>query len=123
MTFANFPEEKLHSSAFFCAGVPAYACIRAGATAQKSHCASNIFLREETLLKCPTLLRCSFGGNPLGACRSYEKNRYLQINFYFLLHFRKKVQKDLQISFFFCIFARKIVKPTRYAGMGECSGR
>ena len=40
------------------------ACTKDRLLNKKSHCASNIFLRGETLPKCPALLHCSFGGNP-----------------------------------------------------------
>ena len=150
--------KKNYTKVHFCAGVPAYACIRAGAAALKSHCASNIFLRNgvpDKTCTCnvlvgrsegrrrfyaatrhplrppcrtrsPAFPHCSFGGwrsqLTFGFERKWQRGasprhryrgvpklrifRILQINFYFLRHFRKKVQKDLQISFFFCIFAR-----------------
>ena len=59
----------------FCAGVPAYACMKAGAAALKSHCASNIFLRESN---CLNALHClavpSEGTRPQGrGVPKYEK--------------------------------------------------
>ena len=64
MHICKSPRRKIARKCIFCAGVPAYARIRAGATAQKSHCASNIFLWGETLPKCPALPCSTFGGNP-----------------------------------------------------------
>ena len=59
----------------FCAGVPAYACMKAGAAALKSHCASNIFLRESNCLNALHCLAVPSEGPARreGACRSYKK--------------------------------------------------
>ena len=64
----------------FSAEVPAYARIRAGAAALKSHCASNIFLRGETL---PKARHCcsvaSEGTRPQGrGVPKYKKIPHLQ---------------------------------------------
>ena len=80
MHICKSPRRKIARKCIFCAGVPAYARIKAGATAQKSHCASNIFLWGETLPKCPALPCSTFGGNPPeGKGRAeVQKNAHLQ---------------------------------------------
>ena len=63
MHICKSPRRKIARKCIFCAGVPAYARIRAGATAQKSNRAA-IFSSGETLPKCPALPCSTFGGNP-----------------------------------------------------------
>ena len=46
MHICKLSRRKIARECIFCAGVPAYACMKAGAAALKSHCASNIFLRN-----------------------------------------------------------------------------
>ena len=61
MHICKSPRRKIARKCIFCAGVPAYARIRAGATAQKSNRAA-IFSSGETLSKCPALPCSTFGG-------------------------------------------------------------
>ena len=63
MHICKSPRRKIARKCIFCAVVPAYARIRAGATAQKSNRAA-IFSSGETLPKCPALPCSTFGGNP-----------------------------------------------------------
>ncbi len=64
MHICKSPRRKIARKCIFCAGVPAYARIKAGATAQKVIARAIIFLRGETLPKCPALPCSTFGGNP-----------------------------------------------------------
>ena len=105
MHICKLSRRKIARECIFSAGVPAYACMKAGAAALKSHCASNIFLREETLLKCPTLLRCSFGGNPpagKGRAEVTKKNAHLQEICDFF-------EKYIVLCRFICKYQKKVV--------------
>ena len=66
---------------FFSAGMPAYARIKAGATALKSNSDSYNFSAEKQSPKCTALLHCNFGGNPpagKGRAEDTKKNVHLQ---------------------------------------------
>ena len=75
MHICKSPRRKIARKCIFCAGVPAYACIRAGATAQKSNRAA-IFSSGRNLAKMPGIALQYLRREPArreGACRSYEK--------------------------------------------------
>ena len=75
MHICKSPRRKIARKCIFCAGVPAYARIRAGATAQKSNSAA-IFFFGRNLAKMPGIALQYLRREPArreGACRSYER--------------------------------------------------
>ena len=71
---------------FFSAGVPAYARIKAGATALKSNSDSYNFSAEKQSPKCTALLHCNFGGNPPAGKGRAEDTKIFRIMQIYLLN-------------------------------------
>ena len=79
MHICKSPRRKIARKCIFCAGVPAYARIRAGAMALKSNSASYNFSAERSLM--PGIALQYLRREPArreGACRSTKKNAHLQ---------------------------------------------
>ena len=80
MHICKSPRRKIARKCIFCAGVPAYARIRAGATAQKV-IAQRYFSSGRNLAKMSGIAALYLRREPArreGACRSTKKNAHLQ---------------------------------------------
>ena len=114
----------------FCAGVPASARIRAGATAQKV-IAQRYFLRGETLPKCPALPCSTFGGwrsqLTFGFERKWQRGasprrRYRGVPKYKKMH-TKKAAGSHDSTAFAQIFAMNYFQIMRYLRYRRMSSR
>jgi hypothetical protein len=98
MHICKSPRRKIARKCIFCAGVPAYARIRAGATAQKSNSASYNFSSGRNLAKMPGIAALYLRREPArreGACRSTKKIPHLQVLrdfFYYFVRFLVSLQ-------------------------------